>query len=68
MKMDDVESFAGCDDAHVTFSLTFLMSVFRGQSFGGYFQWVLDAPRETVEWPYQPLGFDSIAFRIHSAS
>jgi hypothetical protein len=31
--------------------------------FGGYFQWVLDGACETVEWPYQPLGFDSLALR-----
>jgi len=31
--------------------------------FGGYFQWVLDAACEAVEWPYQPLGFDSLALR-----
>jgi hypothetical protein len=37
--------------------------IFRGQSFGGCCQWVLDVVRETVEWPYQPLGFDSLALR-----
>lgn len=31
--------------------------------FGGYYQWVLDAVCETVEWPHQPLGFDSLAHR-----
>ncbi len=36
----------------------------RGLTFGGYFQWVLDAACETVEWPYQPLGFDSLALRL----
>ena len=35
----------------------------RRRSFGGYFQWVLDAACEAVEWPYQPLGFDSLALR-----
>jgi hypothetical protein len=35
----------------------------RGQPFGGYFQWVLDAACEPVEWPYQPLGFDSLVLR-----
>jgi hypothetical protein len=38
-------------------------SVLRRQSFGGYFQWVLDDVCETVEWPNQPLGFDSVALR-----
>ena len=38
----------------------------RRQSFGGYFQWVLDAACETVEWPCQPLGFDSVALRRYS--
>ena len=38
----------------------------RRQSFGGYFQWVLDAACEAVEWPYQPLGFDSLALRRRS--
>jgi len=28
---------------------------FAGGLFGGYFQWVLDAACEAVEWPYQPL-------------
>jgi hypothetical protein len=38
--------------------------VLRGQLFGGYFQWVLDAAaRETVERPNQPLGFNSLALR-----
>jgi len=37
--------------------------VLRGQVFGGYFQWVLDTVCETVEWPYQPLGFDYLALR-----
>ena len=32
-------------------------------AFGGYFQWVLDAACETVEWPYPPLGFYSVAIR-----
>jgi hypothetical protein len=31
---------------------------------GGYFQWVLDAVRETVEWPNDPLGFNSLALRM----
>ena len=37
---------------------------FHRLTFGGYFQWVLDAACETVEWPYQPLGFDSLALRM----
>jgi len=32
-------------------------------TFGGYFQWVLDAACEAVEWSYQPLGFNSLALR-----
>lgn len=35
----------------------------RRRSFGGYYQWVLDVVCETVEWPYQPLGFNSLALR-----
>ena len=31
--------------------------------FGGCCQWVLDVVCETVEWPYQPFGFDSLALR-----
>jgi hypothetical protein len=34
-----------------------------GWLFGGYFQWVLDAVCETVEWPHQPLGVNSLALR-----
>ena len=30
---------------------------------GGYCQWVLDVVCETVEWSYQPLGFNSLALR-----
>jgi hypothetical protein len=32
-------------------------------SFGGYFQWVVGAACEAVEWPNQPLGFNSLALR-----
>jgi len=37
---------------------------FAGGLFGGYVQWVLDAVCETVEWPYQPLRFNSVALRM----
>ena len=36
---------------------------FAGGLSGGYFQWVLDAVCETVEWSHQLLGFDSLALR-----
>jgi len=38
-----------------------VLLLLRRQSFGGYFQWVLDAACEAVEWPIQPLGFNSLA-------
>jgi hypothetical protein len=41
-----------------------LSSFFAGEAPGGYCQWVLDVVRETVEWSYQPLGFNSLALRI----
>ena len=53
-----------CDGPHVLPAGPPISIVIRGQWSGGYFQWVLDAACETVEWPYQPLGFDSLALRL----
>jgi hypothetical protein len=51
------------DRAHTAPPVSRTNLAIRRQMLGGYFQWVLDAACETVEWPYQPLGFNSLALR-----
>jgi hypothetical protein len=46
---------SNCDGTHFAVFPPAIRITFRRQSPGGYFQWVLDAACETVEWPYQPL-------------
>ena len=51
------------DRRHNSRSMTWARILVRGQSPGGYCQWVLNAACEAVEWPNQPLGFNSLALR-----